>query len=73
MALRHAIVTALADDAGRATMSAHCRRIAVEEYSLEVQAAAYVRLYERLIAERRGAAGRTDKSVASAAVAAGYT
>jgi glycosyltransferase involved in cell wall biosynthesis len=71
MALRHAIVTALADDAGRATMSAHCRRIAVEEYSLEVQAAAYVRLYERLIAERAGRRP-ADKSVTSAAVAANY-
>ena len=71
--LRQAIVTALADDAGRATMSATCRRVAVEEYSLEVQAAAYARLYERLVAERRGAAGQTDKSVTSAPVPAGCT
>ena len=71
-ALRHAIVTTLADDAARATMSAHCRRIAIEEYSLEVQAAAYVRLYERLLAERRGA-GRTDKSEPAPAIAASYT
>jgi glycosyltransferase involved in cell wall biosynthesis len=71
--LRDAIVTALADDANRATMSAHCRQVAVEEYSLEVQAAAYARLYERLIAERRGAVGQTDKSVTSAPVPAGCT
>ncbi|MGB7161393.1 MAG: glycosyltransferase family 4 protein [Tepidisphaeraceae bacterium] len=64
--LRHAITKALADDAARATMAANCRRIAVAEYSLEAQASAYARLYERLLA----VAGRpADKSVAPAALA----
>ena len=31
-------------------MAAECRRVAVEEYSLEVQARQYVRLYESLLA-----------------------
>ncbi len=51
-ALRGAIVAALSDDAARARLSENARRVAVEEYSLEVQAAAYVRLYERLLAEQ---------------------
>jgi glycosyltransferase involved in cell wall biosynthesis len=65
-ALRGAIVSALSDDAARAKMSENARRIAVQEYSLEVQAAAYVRLYERLIAEMRQPTGQP---VAPAAVA----
>lgn len=67
-ALRHALVEALSDDATRPIMSENCRRIAVEEYSLETQAAAYVRLYERLIAEMRHPA-QQQKLTASAAVA----
>lgn len=55
--LRSAIVAALSDDATRMQMSQTCRRIAVDEYSLEIQAAAYARLYERLVAENHLAAG----------------
>jgi glycosyltransferase involved in cell wall biosynthesis len=44
-ALRTAIVDLLRDVAGRAEMSANCRRIAVEEYSLEIQARRYIELY----------------------------
>jgi len=51
-ALREAVRTLLGDPAKRAEMSANCRRIAVEEYSLDVQARAYAALYERLCKER---------------------
>jgi glycosyltransferase involved in cell wall biosynthesis len=53
VALRGAIVEALRDDASRARMSEQCRRVAVEEYSLDVQAGGYVKLYETLIARSR--------------------
>jgi glycosyltransferase involved in cell wall biosynthesis len=33
-------------------MSANCRRIAVEEYSMDVQARAYVRYYEEILGQR---------------------
>ena len=68
-ALRGAIVSALSDDATRAKMSENARRIAVEEYSLETQAAAYVRLYERLIAEMRQPAQRQNVAAPAAVVA----
>ena len=55
-ALRSAIEEALRDDDRRKAMSPTCRRIAVEEYSLDVQANAYVRLYETLIARARSTA-----------------
>ena len=48
-ALRHAITTLLNDDAARAAMSEHCRRIVLAEYSLEVQSRAYLSLYESLV------------------------
>ncbi len=49
-ALRAAIVELLQDPARRAEMSANCRRIAVEEYALEIQAKRYVDLYEKMLA-----------------------
>jgi glycosyltransferase involved in cell wall biosynthesis len=67
-ALRGAIVSALSDDAMRAKMSENARRVAVEEYSLETQAAAYVRLYERLIAEMRQPAQRQNLAAPAAVV-----
>jgi glycosyltransferase involved in cell wall biosynthesis len=48
--LRDAIVAALSDDQARARMSHNCRRVALEEYSIETQASAYLKLYETLIA-----------------------
>ena len=51
-ALREAVGRVLADPAKRAEMAQNCRRIAVEEYSLEVQARAYATLYEKLLIER---------------------
>ena len=50
-ALRNAIVKLLQDPHLRAEMSVNCRRIAVEEYALEVQARRYVELYERAAAQ----------------------
>ena len=48
-ALGAAIAKLLEDDPLRREMSANCRRVAVEEYALEVQARRYVELYERLL------------------------
>jgi len=48
-ALRDAIAKLLQNPAKRAEMSANCRRVAVEEYALEVQARRYVELYEAMI------------------------
>ena len=50
MALRDAILAALSNDDARNAMSAHCRRIAIDEYSMEVQSRAYLKLYETLLA-----------------------
>jgi len=49
MALRDAIVRLLNDPASREHMAAECRRIAVEEYSYELQTKRYVALYESLL------------------------
>jgi glycosyltransferase involved in cell wall biosynthesis len=49
-ALRAAIRALLQDPARRAEMAANCRRIAVEEYALEVQARRYIELYEMILA-----------------------
>jgi glycosyltransferase involved in cell wall biosynthesis len=48
-ALRQAIVKLLEDSVARASMSANCRRIALEEYDLKLQAQRYLALYESLI------------------------
>jgi glycosyltransferase involved in cell wall biosynthesis len=49
-ALRASIRALLDDPAKRAEMAANCRRIAVKEYSLEVQARRYMKLYEEILA-----------------------
>ena len=49
-ALRSVIHTMCQDAAKRAEISANCRRIAVEEYSLEVQAKRHVELYSGILA-----------------------
>jgi glycosyltransferase involved in cell wall biosynthesis len=46
--LGDAITSLLSKDDERSTMAAECRRIAVEEYALEVQARRYATLYESL-------------------------
>jgi glycosyltransferase involved in cell wall biosynthesis len=48
--LRAAIRALLQNPARRAEMAANCRRIAVEEYALEVQARRYIELYEMILA-----------------------
>jgi len=52
-ALRDAVRRVLSDPAKRSQMSENCRRIAVAEYSLEVQAKSYETLYRSLIESRR--------------------
>lgn len=47
--LRRAIETLLQDQPMRARMAAECRRVAVSEYALEVQASRYKGVYEQLI------------------------
>ena len=47
--LRKAIVEMLQDEGKLAEMSANCRKIAVQEYALEVQARRYKQLYEHLL------------------------
>jgi glycosyltransferase involved in cell wall biosynthesis len=51
-ALRESVRAVLSDPDKAAEMGENCRRVAVAEYSLEVQAAAYKALYERLVARR---------------------
>ena len=50
--LRSAIVELLQVPAKRDEMAANCRRIATEEYSLEVQVQRYVDLYETILGEQ---------------------
>lgn len=54
VALRGALVQMLKDPAARAEMSDHCRRIAVEEYAVQLQARRYAQLYEEVLAGRVG-------------------
>lgn len=51
-ALGTAIGELLKDEGRRRQMSANCRRVAVEEYALEVQARRYVDLYAALLGRR---------------------
>jgi glycosyltransferase involved in cell wall biosynthesis len=48
-ALREAIVEILENPAMREEVSENCRRIAVEEYALDVQARRYAELYEAVL------------------------
>jgi glycosyltransferase involved in cell wall biosynthesis len=49
VALRAAIGELLQDPARRADMAANCRRLAVEEYSIKVQAQQYAELYDKIV------------------------
>jgi glycosyltransferase involved in cell wall biosynthesis len=53
--LRAAMLELLANDGKRAEMSANCRRIAVAEYGLELQAKRYLEIYESLLAATKAA------------------
>jgi glycosyltransferase involved in cell wall biosynthesis len=48
-ALRSAVKKLLEDPDGRSRMAENCRRVVLEEYSLEVQSRAYVALYQSLV------------------------
>ena len=52
-ALRAAIRMLLQDPALRAAMATNCRRLAVQEYALEVQARRYIALYEEIVSQPR--------------------
>ncbi len=63
--LRSSIVELLRNDEKRNEMSSNCRRIALQEYSLEIQARRYVALYEEMISAsdtRRGRSGSSSRS-----------
>jgi glycosyltransferase involved in cell wall biosynthesis len=47
--LRDAIAGLLSNEEERTMMGAECRRVAVEGYTLEIQAKRYVRLYEEML------------------------
>jgi glycosyltransferase involved in cell wall biosynthesis len=47
--MRLAIQSLLKDRGLRGTMAANSRRIAVEEFALDVQARRYIELYERIL------------------------
>jgi glycosyltransferase involved in cell wall biosynthesis len=52
-----ALRTLLRDLALRAELAANCRRIAEEEYALEIQAGRYIGLYKSIVAGQRKASG----------------
>jgi glycosyltransferase involved in cell wall biosynthesis len=56
-ALAEAISALLEDPAARAKLAVNCRRIAIEEYALEVQAQRYADLYRSLLTADRRPAG----------------
>ncbi len=51
--LRHKIVQLLSADTQRETMRQFCRKIAVEEYALELQAKRYINLYSQIMQPTR--------------------
>jgi glycosyltransferase involved in cell wall biosynthesis len=53
--LRAAILELLENDAKRAEMAANCRKIAVAEYGLELQARRYLQIYESLMQTTKAA------------------
>ncbi|MCS4119388.1 glycosyltransferase involved in cell wall biosynthesis [Salinibacter ruber] len=52
--LRAAIERALSEEVKRKRMSTRCREVVENEYTLEVQATAYRRLYEQILEEKKG-------------------
>jgi glycosyltransferase involved in cell wall biosynthesis len=65
VALARAMDELLADPERRAVMSSECRRVALEEYSLEVQAKRYCQLYEEMRARASAASGVNSSDVIS--------
>ncbi|MEA2735826.1 MAG: hypothetical protein QOE14_2277 [Humisphaera sp.] len=72
-ALRERIVEALSDASKRAAMGARCRAVAVEEYALDVQARAYAKLYETLLARVRTAGVSDGPVIGSDPVLRGFS
>ena len=62
-ALGAAIVQLMRSPTERAKMSENCRRVAVEEYALEIQAGRYVDLYERILASNQSQSDRSSCTV----------
>jgi glycosyltransferase involved in cell wall biosynthesis len=62
--LRRAIVDVLKDEEGRKKMSINCRKIAIQEYALEVQVRRYLDLYQEVLGERRGKGGQEPSRAA---------
>jgi glycosyltransferase involved in cell wall biosynthesis len=62
-ALRAAMVQLLRSPTERARMSDNCRRVAVEEYALDVQARRYVDLYELILASNQIQSHRSSLAV----------
>ncbi len=62
--LRDAIFASLSDNGARIAMAVNCRRIAVEEYSMAVQSAAYLKLYETLLSRANNPAHAAASPVA---------
>ena len=60
--LREAILRLLDDRAKRSEMSVNCRRVAIEEYELTLQARRYRRLYENMLADRSPTAPADEPS-----------
>jgi glycosyltransferase involved in cell wall biosynthesis len=54
VSLRTAIVDLLKNEEGRKDMAIHCRKIATQEYALEIQARRYLKLYEDVLRKNRG-------------------
>jgi glycosyltransferase involved in cell wall biosynthesis len=62
--LRRVIVDLLKNEESRKEMAFHCRRIATQEYALEIQARRYVDLYEDVLGMRRGDAWQESQGAA---------
>jgi glycosyltransferase involved in cell wall biosynthesis len=60
LALRNAIAELLQDPERRASMAQTSRRIALEEYRLDIQARRYTKVYEMLLSKKYDA-GRHGK------------
>jgi hypothetical protein len=58
------IVDLLKNEESRKEMAFHCRRIATQEYALEIQARRYVDLYEDVLGMRRGDAWQESQGAA---------
>lgn len=60
--LRDAMLRLLDDSAKRSSMGANCRRIALAEYNLAIQARRYIRIYEGLRPEFAGRVAQTSEN-----------